>query len=100
MPLLCLQFLDDPGLKNDIRNKPVQLPLAHSGWLFKEEGAEQEDTKPWLPGPKEEKMELDPAVKGLLGWGQCQQAGIGAGGEVAAHLSSCPPSATSASWHQ
>uniref|UniRef100_A0A8C0EAN8 RNA polymerase III subunit D n=1 Tax=Bubo bubo TaxID=30461 RepID=A0A8C0EAN8_BUBBB len=30
-------FLDDPGLKNDIRNKPVQLPLAHSGWLFKEE---------------------------------------------------------------
>ncbi|XP_064031646.1 DNA-directed RNA polymerase III subunit RPC4 isoform X2 [Pogoniulus pusillus] len=53
-------FLDDPGLKNDIRNKPVQLPLAHSGWLFKEEGAEQEDTKPWLPGPKEEKMELDP----------------------------------------
>ncbi|XP_010164768.1 DNA-directed RNA polymerase III subunit RPC4, partial [Antrostomus carolinensis] len=57
-------FLDDPGLKNDIRNKPVQLPLAHSGWLFKEEVTEQEDTQPWLPGPKEEKMELDPpAVK-------------------------------------
>ncbi|NXU06923.1 RPC4 polymerase, partial [Buphagus erythrorhynchus] len=57
-------FLDDPGLKNDIRNKPVQLPLAHSGWLFKEEMAEQEDTQPWLPGSKEEKMELDPpAVK-------------------------------------
>ncbi|XP_052662640.1 LOW QUALITY PROTEIN: DNA-directed RNA polymerase III subunit RPC4 [Harpia harpyja] len=57
-------FLDDPGLKNDIRNKPVQLPLAHSGWLFKEEAAEQEDAQPWLPGPKEEKMELDlPAVK-------------------------------------
>ncbi|KAK2513136.1 Polr3d [Columba guinea] len=55
-------FLDDPGLKNDIRNKPVQLPLAHSGWLFKEEVTEQDDTKPWLP--KEEKMELDPpAVK-------------------------------------
>ncbi|NWW28644.1 RPC4 polymerase, partial [Falcunculus frontatus] len=63
-------FLDDPGLKNDIRNKPVQLPLAHSGWLFKEEAAEQEDTQPWLPGSKEEKMELDPpAVKGGLGWG-------------------------------
>ncbi|NXI47910.1 RPC4 polymerase, partial [Galbula dea] len=62
--LLSLQFLDDPGLKNDIRNKPVQLPLANSGWLFKEEGAEQEDTQPWLAGPKEEKMELDlPAVK-------------------------------------
>ncbi|NXU79549.1 RPC4 polymerase, partial [Oreotrochilus melanogaster] len=53
-------FLDDPGLKNDIRNKPVQLPLAHSGWLFKEEVTEQEDTEPWLPPPKEEKMELDP----------------------------------------
>ncbi|XP_035752011.1 DNA-directed RNA polymerase III subunit RPC4, partial [Egretta garzetta] len=53
-------FLDDPGLKNDIRNKPVQLPLAHSGWLFKEEATEQEDSQPWLPGPKEEKMELDP----------------------------------------
>ncbi|NXS96345.1 RPC4 polymerase, partial [Jacana jacana] len=56
-------FLDDPGLKNDIRNKPVQLPLAHSGWLFKEEATEQEDAKPWLPSPKEEKMELDPPVK-------------------------------------
>ncbi|KAM9516593.1 DNA-directed RNA polymerase III subunit RPC4 isoform 1-T2 [Guaruba guarouba] len=55
-------FLDDPGLKNDIRNKPVQLPLAHSGWLFREESAEQEDAEPWLPGPKEEKMELDPAA--------------------------------------
>ncbi|KAM6294644.1 DNA-directed RNA polymerase III subunit RPC4, partial [Aegotheles albertisi] len=55
-------FLDDPGLKNDIRNKPVQLPLAHSGWLFKEEPTEA--TEPWLPSPKEEKMELDPpAVK-------------------------------------
>ncbi|NXE30870.1 RPC4 polymerase, partial [Ardeotis kori] len=63
-PLPSPQFLDDPGLKNDIRNKPVQLPLAHSGWLFKEEATEQEDAQPWLPGPKEEKMELDPpAVK-------------------------------------
>lgn len=70
-PLLSPQFLDDPGLKNDIRNKPVQLPLAHSGWLFKEEVAEQEDTQPWLAGSKEEKMELDPpAVKGGLGWGE------------------------------
>ncbi|NXP47662.1 RPC4 polymerase, partial [Heliornis fulica] len=55
-------FLDDPGLKNDIRNKPVQLPLAHSGWLFKEEAsAEQEDAQTWLPSPKE-KMELDPTA--------------------------------------
>ncbi|NWR25252.1 RPC4 polymerase, partial [Emberiza fucata] len=68
-------FLDDPGLKNDIRNKPVQLPLAHSGWLFKEEVAEQEDTQPWLPAAKEEKMELDPpAVKGGAGLGR---AGLG-----------------------
>ncbi|NWX73704.1 RPC4 polymerase, partial [Alca torda] len=59
-------FLDDPGLKNDIRNKPVQLPLAHSGWLFKEEATEQEDAQPWLPSPKEEKMELDPPVKGAF----------------------------------
>lgn len=77
MSPLSPQFLDDPGLKNDIRNKPVQLPLAHSGWLFKDEVAEQEDTQPWLPGSKEEKMELDPpAVKGGLGWGHSRgQAG-------------------------
>ncbi|KFP86246.1 DNA-directed RNA polymerase III subunit RPC4, partial [Acanthisitta chloris] len=56
--------VNDPGLKNDIRNKPVQLPLANSGWLFKEEATEQEDTQPWLPGAKEDTMELDPpAVK-------------------------------------
>ncbi|NXB66721.1 RPC4 polymerase, partial [Struthidea cinerea] len=38
----------------------LTLPLAHWGWLCKEEAAEQEDTQPWLPGSKEEKMELDP----------------------------------------
>nr|XP_056716899.1 DNA-directed RNA polymerase III subunit RPC4 [Euleptes europaea] len=57
-------FLDDPGLKNDIRNKPVQLPLAHSGWLFKEEGDDQEDVKPLSSSTKEEMMEVDmPAVR-------------------------------------
>ncbi|XP_034995333.1 DNA-directed RNA polymerase III subunit RPC4 [Zootoca vivipara] len=50
-------FLDDPGLKNDIRNKPVQLPLAHSGWLFKEE--DQEDVKPLSSSAREEDMEVD-----------------------------------------
>uniref|UniRef100_A0A5F4W9R4 RNA polymerase III subunit D n=2 Tax=Callithrix jacchus TaxID=9483 RepID=A0A5F4W9R4_CALJA len=56
-------FLDDPGLRNDTRNMPVQLPLAHSGWLFKEENDEP-DVKSWLAGPKEEDMEVDvPAVK-------------------------------------
>ncbi|XP_063167580.1 DNA-directed RNA polymerase III subunit RPC4 [Candoia aspera] len=51
-------FLDDPGLKNDIRNKPVQLPLAHSGWLFKEEGDDQEDVKLLNSSHKEEEMEI------------------------------------------
>lgn len=44
----------------------MQLPLAHSGWLFKEED-EEADVKPWLPGHKEEDMDVDgPAVKGTL----------------------------------
>ncbi|XP_057345132.1 DNA-directed RNA polymerase III subunit RPC4 [Manis pentadactyla] len=56
-------FIDDPGLRNDTRNMPVQLPLAHSGWLFKEEN-EDSDVKPYLTGPKEEDMEVDmPMVK-------------------------------------
>lgn len=60
------QFIDDPGLKNDTRNMPVQLPLAHSGWLFKEESDEPE-AKPFSAGPKEEDMEVDvPALKGNL----------------------------------
>ncbi|KAJ7305192.1 hypothetical protein JRQ81_011099 [Phrynocephalus forsythii] len=55
-------FLDDPGLKNDIRNKPVQLPLAHSGWLFKEE--DQEEDKLSRARPEEEEMDVDvPSVK-------------------------------------
>lgn len=60
------QFIDDPGLKNDKRNMPVQLPLAHSGWLFKEE-SEEPDVKPFSAGSKEEDMEVDvPSVKGIL----------------------------------
>ncbi|XP_068130793.1 DNA-directed RNA polymerase III subunit RPC4 [Hyperolius riggenbachi] len=52
------KFLDDPGLQNDAQNHPVQLPLAHSGWLFREDD-EEEDTKP-LPGIlKDEKMEVE-----------------------------------------
>lgn len=54
-------FLDDPGLKNDIHNKPVQLPLAHSGWLFKEEADDQEEVKPFPSSTKEEMMEVDGA---------------------------------------
>lgn len=63
-PPTLWQFIDDPGLKNDTRNMPVQLPLAHSGWLFKEE-SEEPEAKPFSAGPKEEDMEVDvPAVKG------------------------------------
>ncbi|XP_053573936.1 DNA-directed RNA polymerase III subunit RPC4 [Bombina bombina] len=57
------KFLDDPGLRNDSQNQPVQLPLAHSGWLFRSE-EEDEETKPLQGLPKEEKMEVEfPQVK-------------------------------------
>lgn len=36
-------FLDDPHMRSEARNCPVQLPLAVSGWVFKEEF--EEDTK-------------------------------------------------------
>nr|KAF6272848.1 hypothetical protein mMyoMyo1_010855 [Myotis myotis] len=56
-------FIDDPGLRNDTRTMPVQLPLAHPGRLFKEEN-EQPDVTPWLAGLKEEDMGVDvPVVK-------------------------------------
>ncbi|KAM9311136.1 DNA-directed RNA polymerase III subunit RPC4 [Gastrophryne carolinensis] len=54
------KFLNDPGLQNDARNHPVQLPLAHSGWLFREDD-DEEDAKPLTKFPKEEKMEVDPS---------------------------------------
>ncbi|XP_063304545.1 DNA-directed RNA polymerase III subunit RPC4 [Pelobates fuscus] len=56
------KFLDDPGLRNDSQNQPVQLPLAHSGWLFREDDdEEEEEEKKPLPGIlKEEQMEVDP----------------------------------------
>lgn len=56
------KFLDDPGLRNDAQNRPVQLPLALSGWLFRdeeEEEEEEEDMKPIIDVPKEEKMEVE-----------------------------------------
>ncbi|XP_033926286.1 DNA-directed RNA polymerase III subunit RPC4 [Melopsittacus undulatus] len=48
-------FLDDPGLRNDLRNLPVQLPLAHSGWLFQEEGGARGEEE-----PRGEEMEPEP----------------------------------------
>ncbi|CAI9556230.1 unnamed protein product [Staurois parvus] len=50
------KFLDDPGLRNDAQNHPVQLPLAHSGWLFRED--DEENTQPVFP---KEQMEVDPS---------------------------------------
>lgn len=38
-----LQFVDDPQLRNEARCCPVQLPLAVSGWVFKEELKEDPD---------------------------------------------------------
>ncbi|MEE6510846.1 hypothetical protein FKM82_031159, partial [Ascaphus truei] len=58
------KFLDDPGLRNDSRNQPVQLPLAHSGWLFRDEEEEEEEIKPPQGLHKVEKMEVEePQVK-------------------------------------
>ncbi|XP_051950884.1 DNA-directed RNA polymerase III subunit RPC4-like [Xyrauchen texanus] len=35
------KFLDDPNLKSERESCPVQLPLAVSGWVFKEEFSEE-----------------------------------------------------------
>lgn len=35
--MCVLQFLDDPHLKSKAQSCPVQLPLAVSGWVFKQE---------------------------------------------------------------
>ncbi|XP_060787171.1 DNA-directed RNA polymerase III subunit RPC4 isoform X2 [Neoarius graeffei] len=48
-------FVDDPQLMNEARCCPVQLPLAVSGWVFKEEF--EEDTK--IRGVKVEKCAED-----------------------------------------
>nr|XP_006625860.1 PREDICTED: DNA-directed RNA polymerase III subunit RPC4 [Lepisosteus oculatus]XP_015202072.1 PREDICTED: DNA-directed RNA polymerase III subunit RPC4 [Lepisosteus oculatus] len=61
-------FLDDPRLCSDLRSCPVQLPLAISGWVFKEESNE-ENLKGSIKSEglktEEESMELDtvPTVK-------------------------------------
>lgn len=51
-----LQFVDDPQLRNEARCCPVQLPLAVSGWVFKEE---VEDDDADVGGLKVEKCEED-----------------------------------------
>ncbi|XP_076846334.1 DNA-directed RNA polymerase III subunit RPC4 [Brachyhypopomus gauderio] len=44
-------FLDDPRLRSEARSFPVQLPLAVSGWVFKEDSGESFQAG----GPKIEK---------------------------------------------
>lgn len=61
-----LQFVDDPQLKNEARCCPVQLPLAVSGWVFKEE-FEEDNREVKVEKCSEEKMDTecaDTAVKG------------------------------------
>lgn len=69
VPLAFFQFIDDPFLKSKQSSCPVQLPLAVSGWGFKEE---------FSPSPvKIEKVEedcepMDSAVEGNFGFTNCQ----------------------------
>ena len=64
-PFLC-QFLDDPYLKSEERSCPVQLPLAVSGWGFKEEFSEpvEKDNKVEKSEEDTEEMEDTAEVKG------------------------------------
>lgn len=50
-PVAFLQFIDDPFLRSEQKSCPVQLPLAVSGWGFKEEFS--------TPAIKIEKVEDD-----------------------------------------
>ncbi|KAM6930433.1 DNA-directed RNA polymerase III subunit RPC4 [Xenentodon cancila] len=62
-------FIDDPFLKSEQRSCPVQLPLAVSGWGFKEEFKNtavkfektEEDGEPMEPAPevKQEPVEVE-----------------------------------------
>ncbi|XP_067084479.1 DNA-directed RNA polymerase III subunit RPC4 [Osmerus mordax] len=58
-------FLDDPYLKSEERSCPVQLPLAVSGWGFKEEFGEtvEKDNKVENPEEDSEAMEDTAEVK-------------------------------------
>lgn len=50
-PVSFSQFIDDPFLRSEQNSCPVQLPLAISGWGFKEEFS--------APAVKMEKVEED-----------------------------------------
>uniref|UniRef100_A0A8B9KMN7 DNA-directed RNA polymerase III subunit RPC4 n=1 Tax=Astyanax mexicanus TaxID=7994 RepID=A0A8B9KMN7_ASTMX len=78
-------FLDDPHMRSEARNCPVQLPLAVSGWVFKEEF--EEDTKTVKQEPldvpemkKPEPMLKPPVISEpdslpdlLETWSQCKE---------------------------
>ncbi|XP_023656961.1 DNA-directed RNA polymerase III subunit RPC4 [Paramormyrops kingsleyae] len=60
-------FLDDPRLHNDLRSCPVQLPLAVSGWTFREDsGEDAQEAAVKLEDLKKEQeaddMDVDDAV--------------------------------------
>lgn len=59
--------MDDPQLKNEARCCPVQLPLAVSGWVFKEEIEEDSDQRTIKTETKsemDEPMDTESAVTG------------------------------------
>uniref|UniRef100_A0A8C8HKU4 DNA-directed RNA polymerase III subunit RPC4 n=2 Tax=Oncorhynchus tshawytscha TaxID=74940 RepID=A0A8C8HKU4_ONCTS len=56
-------FLDDPHLRSDVRSCPVQLPLAVSGWGFKEESDVTASSKPDKTEEDSEAMDGTNAVK-------------------------------------
>lgn len=60
-PLDFFQFIDDPFLRSEQRSCPVQLPLAVSGWGFKEEFSTA-DVK--IEKVEEDAEPMDSAVEG------------------------------------
>lgn len=61
--------MDDPQLRNEARCCPVQLPLAVSGWVFKEEFEEDADfggvkTETYAEDEKMNTESSDTAVRG------------------------------------
>lgn len=60
-PLAFFQFIDDPFLRSEQRSCPVQLPLAVSGWGFKEEFSTA-DVK--IEKVEEDAEPMDSAVEG------------------------------------
>lgn len=58
-----MQFIDDPYLRSEQRSCPVQLPLAVSGWGFKEEFSTS-DVK--IEKVEEDAEPMEATVEGIL----------------------------------